>query len=270
MAHIPWMRENNPRIHRLSVSAVVALMLLMGAASAKEPSTGKKWTVPKLGMKFVWIPAMKCWVGKYEVSNREYRAFKPKHSTKDYKGIGLDGKRKPVEYINFDEAKAYAVWLTKRERDAGRLKPGLHYRLPTGKEWMTFAQCGDDREYPWGSSWPPTYGNYAGETSEKVLDPKVSFDWRYIKGYDDGFAVTCPVEKSGRNDWGLYGVGGNVWECTSNSAGGDFEAWRGASWRIHYEESLRSGFCVGRYQADPEYYRGGFRLILSPKELTPQ
>ena len=177
MAHIPWMRENNPRIHRLSVSAVVALMLLMGVASAKEPSTGKKWTVPKLGMKFVWIPAMKCWVGKYEVSNREYRAFKPKHSTKDYKGIGLDGKRQPVEYINFDEAKAYAVWLTKRERDAGRLKPGLHYRLPTGKEWMTFAQCGDDREYPWGSSWPPTYGNYAGETSEKVLDPKVSFNF---------------------------------------------------------------------------------------------
>jgi formylglycine-generating enzyme required for sulfatase activity len=35
---------------------------------------------------------------------------------------------------------------------------------------------------------------------------------RRIPNYNDGWQDMAPVQKSGRNEWGLYGVGGNVQE----------------------------------------------------------
>jgi len=211
------------------------------------------WTAPEGGMEFVWIQALRCWVGKYEVTNGEYRKYKADHDSKEYGGHSLDDDRQPVVYVSFDDATAYAAWLTQRERAAGRLPDGLRYRLPTRDEWMTFAQCGDGREYPWGNQWPPKDGNYSDSAS-------ASSD--KIDGYTDGNAVTCAVEQSGRNDWGLYGVGGDVWECTSASAGGGFDAWRGASWNLSVRSSLSCSFRFGIGAS----YRGisnGFRLVLS-------
>jgi formylglycine-generating enzyme required for sulfatase activity len=93
--------------------------------------------------------------------------------------------------VNYDDACAYAKWLTERERQAGR--------LPGGAE----------------------------------------------RG----------------NDWHLFGVGGNVWECTSERPGGGFDAWRGASCYHGNQVFLR---CV--YRSDLATIRGsydGFRLVLS-------
>ena len=157
-------------------------------------------------------------------------------------------------YVNFDDAVAYAKWLTERERKAGRLPKGYRYRLPTKDEWTAFAQCGDGREYPWGISWPPKYGNYSDSSSVS----------RYkIDGYTDGHAVTCNVEQSGKNDWGLYGVGGNVWECTIVSGvNGRFDAWRGASWVSGNRDTLRATY---RYDFGASFRSNyfGFRLVLS-------
>ncbi|MBI3986026.1 MAG: SUMF1/EgtB/PvdO family nonheme iron enzyme [Lentisphaerae bacterium] len=161
-------------------------------------------------MELVWIPNLyslaERWVGKYEVTNGEYRKFKADHDSGECKGQSLNGDRQPVVAVNFEDAKAFANWLSEREEKAGRLPKGYYYRLPSEDAWLTFAQCGDGREYPWGNSWPPKYGNYADETIGEVLGK----DWGIIFGYRDGYALTCPVEESGKNDWGLCGVGGNV------------------------------------------------------------
>lgn len=222
------------------------------------PVSGSDWTVPDIGMEFVWIKALNCWAGKYEVTNGEYRKFKQDHDSKDFSGDTMNGSRQPVVYVNFDDATEYAYWLTAQERKAGRLPTGYSYRLPTEKEWTTFSQCGDNREYPWGNSMPPKYGNYHGaEGAVEGLDK--------IYGYNDGFPVTCPVEKSGENDWGLYGVGGNVWECTVKSSSDlSFDAWRGASWDDYNPVLLRST-CrdVGVLSASYRFDGGGFRLVLS-------
>ncbi len=77
---------------------------------------GKDWTMPDIGMEFVWIKALDCWVGKYEVTNGEYRKFKPDHDSKDYKGKTLNGVRQPVVYVNFDDATEYASILTRTIR----------------------------------------------------------------------------------------------------------------------------------------------------------
>jgi hypothetical protein len=209
---------------------------------------GRDWTSPATGMEFVWIAAVNGWVGKYEVTNAEYRKMKSSHNSGEFRGHSLNGDRQPVVEVNFAEAKAYAAWLTEQDR---AVLGGARYRLPTEQEFMTYAQCGDGREYPWGNQWPPPSGR-AGNYSDR------------ISGYTSGFPVTAEVDKLWRNPWGLYGVGGNVWEaCASNTAADQsWGGWRGASWNNFHQDSLR---CSSRYDvgASTRYDAYGFRVVLS-------
>lgn len=161
--------------------------------------------------------------------------------------------------MNFDDARAFAAWLTAQDRAAGALSGGETYRLPIEGEWTLAAQCGDGRLYPWGASLPPAYGNYA-DAAAGLLFPT----WVTIPGYDDGHAVACAVDASGRNSWGLYGMGGNVAEATARDGGGaTFGAWRGGSWMLNAPSDLA---CVARVPSGGDY-RGvsfGFRLVLAP------
>ncbi len=221
------------------------------AAKVKVPIKGEAWTSPATGMEFVWIPALKMWVGTYEVTNGEYRKMVPGHDSKEYKGHSLNGERQPVVYVNFDDAKAYAAWLTERDKDQ---LCGTRYRVISEQEWQAAAQCGDGREYPWGNAMPPQYGNYSDSASP--VSGKIA-------GYADGFAVTCPVEKSGANERGLYGMGGNAWECcASDASASSFGAWRGASWNLNYPDSLRCAHRLG-FGGSTRDENSGFRLALS-------
>jgi serine/threonine protein kinase/formylglycine-generating enzyme required for sulfatase activity len=227
----------------------------------KGPVAGQEWKSPSSGMEFVWIEDMNLWVGKYEVTNGEYRKKERTHSSKEFQGHSLNGDRQPVVYVNFDDAKAYAAWMTERDRASGVLPAGYRYRLPAEKEWETYAKAGKNWEYPWGNNWPPKSGEAGNYTDSKA---KQSFSgWDVISGYTDGYAVTAPVEKSWANPWGLYGVGGNVWEMAAKDAtNSSFGAWRGASWCVSYQDFLRCSFrsvIVGSYRGS----NFGFRLVLS-------
>ena len=232
------------------------------------PVSGSDWKIPDIGMEFIWIKALNCWVGKYEVTNGEYRKFKADHDSKDFEGLSLNGNRQPVVLVNYMDVTRYAKWLTEREQKAGRVPSGYCYHLPSEKEWIIFCQCGDNREYPWGNLIPPKYGNYHGQEGAGSYDK--------IFGYNDGFPVSCPVEKSGENDWGLYGVGGNVWEwCTdwyggylgsaaTDPSGALLEAdrvIRGGGWASAIAKDRRS---AGRARWKPDGYGNdlGFRLVL--------
>jgi tetratricopeptide (TPR) repeat protein len=243
--------------------SVVFLAMSLQVCAEKMPRAGNDWTIPDLQMSFVWIEAMGCWVGKHEVMNREYRWFAPDHSSRDYKGHNLDGDDQPVVYVRFAQAQKYARWLTQKENEAGRLPAGWAYRLPDGDEWTTLAQCGDQRIYPWGNDWPPTQGNYLDRTANQSFP-----DWTPIEGYNDGYVLTCPVQHSGKNEWGLYGVGGNVMELTSEFK---HDAWaaRGGSWFCKRRFELR---CLAR-DGSPEESRAdltGFRLLLALKVAEPR
>lgn len=239
----------------LGLTACLALHAGMTAIAAPTaaPAPGSPWTSPSTGMEFVWIGELDLWVGKYEVTNGEYRQFRPAHDSGRFHAHSLNGDRQPVVEVGFDDAAAYAAWLNGQDaRHLGEMR----YRLPSEAEWLAYARCGDERGYPWGDEMPPAYGNYHGEEGAE--------SWDKIAGFDDGHPVTGPVEESGQNDWGLYGVGGNVWEVTAKADDqGGFEAWRGASWADGVAYTLR-GTTRDDGSGSPSNVNG-FRLVLAPE-----
>lgn len=96
-------------------------------------------------------------IGRYPVTNREYRAFlvatgHPRvPSSWPVGSQGPGGGNLPVFGISPEDADAYARWLS---AVTGRL-----FRLPTEAEWEVAASGGDGRDYPWGNVFLPERAN---------------------------------------------------------------------------------------------------------------
>jgi formylglycine-generating enzyme required for sulfatase activity len=226
-------------------------------AAAAQPERGQHWTEPLLNMEFIWIEDTACWVAKHMITNGEFRQFRPDHDSGSFEGHSLNEERQPVVEVSYVNAMEFCEWLTGRlANEAGFDKNTLCIRLPSHDEWTAFATCGDGREYPWGNDWPPTCGNYGDEAAKRAFP-----EWEHIDGVDNGFAVSCPVEDSGENDWGLFGVGGNAYEWTFEAHGMGLEL-RGASWSTSNPMWIR---VMNRYQREPgsTLLNFGFRLILA-------
>ncbi len=222
--------------------------------NAAPPVEGKDWKSPLTGMEFVWVPALNVWVGKFEVTNDEYLDKVPEHDSRGYETYTLNGDRQPVVYISFEDARDYARWLTSQERS---ILAGFRYRLPVDREWYEYARCGRDWSFPWGSNWPPesgAAGNYHGDEGVGA--------WPRLGGYNDGQPVTCDVDASWVNPWGIYGVGGNVWEaCASNTGEQPFSCWLGGAWNNCIPERLH---ITNRMDVVGEpSLNQGFRLVVS-------
>lgn len=225
------------------------------SAEGPHPTAGQDWTDPVLGMELIWIESLQLWVGKHHVTNGEFRAFRPEHCSGDYEGLSLDQDRQPVCCVSYDDGMAFSSWLRNRYDECG-LEERFIVRLPNHREWPLFASCGHLRIFPWGNDWPPPYGNYGDESAKRTFN-----EWDAIEGYDDGFPVSCPVEDSGRNEWGLYGVGGNVYEWTFE-AGGTGTELRGASWSTYQKEFIALDNRYRR-EADSRLINFGFRILMS-------
>ena len=59
----------------------------------------------------------------------------------------------PVFGISRSDAVAYCAWLTERSHES--------YRLPTSTEWEIAGRGADQRVFPWGNLWDPTFSNNA-------------------------------------------------------------------------------------------------------------
>jgi formylglycine-generating enzyme required for sulfatase activity len=224
-----------------------------GAAPAKQEKT---WKSPSTGMDFVRVEPLDLWVAKFEATNGEFRKMIEAHDSGsiDEGKISLNGDRQPVVNVNFVQARDFANWMNEKDRET--LPKGYAYRLPFEFEWVAFAQCGTQNEFPWGDKWPPTVGNHHGQESIGRSDK--------IEGFKDEFVGSCDVEKSGVNPWGLYGVGGNVWEgCSWQGDYREAGAWHGGSWDTGSIGMMRVMF---RSVGSPGYKfpNYGFRLVLAP------
>lgn len=228
-----------------------------------RPTFGKTLLVP-VGqgqiLTFVWIEDMKLWMGKYEVTNGQFRRFRARHNSLFYEEFTLNDNDQPAVNLTWHDAKAYCAWLNKYFSD--RLPIKCEFRLPREAEWQYACMCGKKKRYPWGDALPPKFGNFPDLTAKKCFP-----GWRIVSGYDDGYAVTCPVEESGANEWGIFGMAGNAWEWCEDWYDKDkkYKVRRGGGWDVEEESSLRVD-ARGFDTPESHYDNIGFRLVVSPKE----
>jgi formylglycine-generating enzyme required for sulfatase activity len=163
----------------------------------------------------------------------------------------------PAVCVNWDDANAYAAWLSDQSRKT--------YRLPTEAEWEYVARAGTMTPFWWGSSITPKQANYDG-------------NYTYAGGGTKGEyrMATVPVQSFDSNPWGLFNVHGNVrewcedtWHDNYNGVPADGMAWlqggdpklrvvRGGSW-FNFPQDLRSALRLRRIAGDRNNAQG-FRL----------
>ena len=183
----------------------------------------------------------------------------------------------PVCGVNWYDAQAFCQWLTKKERAAGQLATNQVYRLPTDAEWsaavgLTAEGQGTPEEksdkieglYPWVNQWPPPNGagNYAGIEARSGIWPA---DWGTLDGYRDAHPRSSPVGSYPPNKFGLYDMGGNVWQwCDDGRSTPEKQRiLRGASFLGHFPKDLLSSH---HFLASGPESRGiflGFRCVLA-------
>lgn len=146
------------------------------------------------------------WMYRHEVTNEQYRRFRPRHSSGDYRGLTVDADKMPVANVSWDDVKAYCDW-------AG-------VRLPTEAQWEYACRAGGSKRYTWGDS-EKDAGKYAN-----VADTTAKAKWSEFDAFatDDGAAVASAVGMFPPNVWGLYDMLGNVWEWCADWHAADYYA----------------------------------------------
>jgi formylglycine-generating enzyme required for sulfatase activity len=149
-------------------------------------------------------------LGKYEVTFAEWDACVAdrgcEHQAND-RGWGRG--QGPVIDVSWNDAKAYAAWLSR--------KTGKIYRLPSEAEWEYAARAGTTTPFSTGATISTDQANYNGEHV-------------YGRGRKGVYRKqTIPVGSFAPNPFGLHDMHGNVWE------------WVEDCWNENYDEAPKDG-----------------------------
>jgi formylglycine-generating enzyme required for sulfatase activity len=151
-----------------------------------------------IGMVLVSMPSG-LWVGKYEVTQGEYRRVMWNNPSKSV------NERQPVERVTWNGANAFCQKLTEMER--AKLSKGTAYSLPTQKQWEEFVA---------GQKFEDLSGQAAGRTQPGTVG-----------------------QSGSPNKFGLFDVLGNVWEwCLDGGTGGEKLLKGGAFDSTNYDLSM--------------------------------
>lgn len=180
------------------------------------------------------------WLGRYEVTNKQYRAFRPQHVSQGFndweKQKDFNGDTQPVVGVDLADAEAFCKWVAEQT--------GRRVRLPTEAEWEYACRSGSSGRYCFGD------------------DPALLTEYAWYAG-NSGW-VTHPVGTKKPSPWGLYDMHGNVAEWLADwyayypggprtdpkgpSTGSD-HAWHECSWSSKPYECK----CAQRDRSSPSY-----------------
>lgn len=192
-------------------------------------------------------------MSRHEVTIAEYERFARATSRKMPDLSGLDSESTPVVLVSWDDANAYALWLSK--------ETGQKYRLPSEAQWEYAARAGTDTAYWWGFD--------LGENRAHCFDCKTGLNPRQ----------PTRVGRFEPNAFGLFDTSGNVMEWTRdcyhknyNGAPNDASAWEGGDCSVRVArggsygntgKSLRSAARAKR-PAQKGNDETGIRLVRDP------
>ena len=153
----------------------------------------------------------------YEVSFAEYDRYVQATEVRRPDDEGWGRGNRPVIDVDWEEARAYAGWLSEQT--------GHSYRLPTEAEWEYAARAGTTTKYSWGNRASHEQANYGTDECCSGL----------VQG-SDRWEYTAPVGSFPANGFGLYDMHGNVLEWTQDCWHGSYrgaptngQAWEGAN-----------------------------------------
>ncbi len=208
------------------------------------------------------------WLGRYEVTNSQFRLYYADHDSGNFLGHDLNGEMQPVVYVNWKAASDYAVWLSSQTART--------FRLPTEAEWEYAARGMTTSARFWGEDQVDVCG-YANVGDQSAKQNRIG---QKFHNCTDGAPVSVAVGSFKPNAYGLYDILGNVWEWTGDwyddaynkqqkvitlqdSSPKEYRALRGGSWFSdprNIRAARRSWF-----RPDSHNNSLGFRLIYPVK-----
>jgi len=138
------------------------------------------------------------YLGKYEVTQAQYESVMTENSN----GLNPNpsnwpnNPNRPVEKVSWDDVEIFLSRLNDAEKQAGRLRLGWAYALPTEAQWEYACRAGTNTSYSWGDAINSTMTNY-----------------------DQNIGQTQDVGEYAPNAWGFYDMHGNVFEWTADFYG---------------------------------------------------
>jgi len=197
-------------------------------------------------------------MGRCEVTNRQYRCFRPEHRSGH-----LDGDNQPALWVSWHDAEGFCRWLSREVKK--------NVRLPTEAQWEYACRAGTSTRF---------------HTGDGVRGVKDSADLALAAWYGATAAGRShPVGLREPNKFGLYDMHGNAWEwCRdwfaadyyrsspaedpTGPAAGAAKVLRGGCWFYWTHHYCRSGHRY-RFRPDAREPVIGFRVVLEPGPYQP-
>ncbi|WP_274949772.1 SUMF1/EgtB/PvdO family nonheme iron enzyme [Bacteroides cutis] len=236
------------------------------------------------------------WIGQFEITNRQFRAFDPTHDSRDEhrhgyqfgrRGYSMNGEEQPAVRVSWKQAMDFCEWLSK--------KTGMHFSLPDEAQWEWACRAGSNTDF-WFGNLGVDFSPYANmgdirlkefaactaykfyESARIIPNPNQYDDWIPRDTiYNDGGFISEEVGRYIANPWDLYDMHGNVWEWTRSAykpypyraddgrndvaVTGEKRVVRGGSW---YDRPFRntSSFRLP-YRDYQKVYNVGFRVVMT-------
>lgn len=211
-------------------------------------------------------------LGTHEVTRAQFASFvkQAKYISGEQCKLLVDGKfeesaagwllpgfaqtdKHPVVCINWDDAKAYANWVSK--------KSGKAYRLPTEAEWEFAARGRSISARYWGDNPDEScaYANTADKTAQEKIQGTISW---VVHICMDGYAYTSPVGKFKANGFGIFDMLGNALEWTEDVYAENYPNSKSES--KPQEEKVRRVLRGGSWYDAPRFVRSAARDKAEP------
>lgn len=223
---------NGPELDvELAPGVLMKMVLVPGGTFAMGSDTAHPDEGPRCTVKVAPF-----YLGQFEVTNEQYRAFDPAHESRDEsrqgyqfgrRGFFMDAPGQPAVRVSWEEAVRFCEWMS--------TATGLNVALPSEAQWEWAARAGSEEDFYFGGAEADfsRYSNLADARLRDFAQCTARGDYEraeVIEGpsrhddriprcdrCDDGAMISVEPGTYLPNPWNLHDMHGNVWEWTCSA-----------------------------------------------------